>query len=60
MLLFVGTVRKNGQIAICYHSSQPGGRFEQGSAGVSLYNGSYIANHSSVIVVTTNYRLGAL
>lgn len=38
----------------------PGGRFEQGAAGVSLYDGSYLANRSGVIVVTMDYRLGAL
>jgi acetylcholinesterase/cholinesterase len=38
----------------------PGGRFEQGAAGTWLYWGEIVANTSLVIIVTTNYRLGAL
>eukprot|EP01088_Endostelium_zonatum_P003995 TRINITY_DN15207_c0_g1_i1.p1 TRINITY_DN15207_c0_g1~~TRINITY_DN15207_c0_g1_i1.p1 ORF type:complete len:542 (-),score=82.74 TRINITY_DN15207_c0_g1_i1:23-1648(-) len=38
----------------------PGGRFEQGEAGVTLYSGSYFANKTNVITVVANYRLGAL
>ena len=38
----------------------PGGRFEQGGSGVSLYDGSYIANTSNTILVTLNYRFGVL
>lgn len=38
----------------------PGGRFEQGSSGSVLYDGSLITNRSGVILVTANYRLGAL
>jgi carboxylesterase type B len=37
-----------------------GGGFFQGAAGVVLYDGRFIANASDVIVVTANYRLGAL
>lgn len=37
----------------------PGGRFEQGEAGSPLYYGETIVN-ASVIMVTINYRLGAL
>jgi carboxylesterase type B len=38
----------------------PGGRYEQGGAGVDLYNGSLLASHADIVVVTTNYRLGVL
>lgn len=38
----------------------PGGRFEQGTAGVVLYNSSYVVNRTNVVIVTLNYRLGAL
>lgn len=38
----------------------PGGRFEQGGAGVILYNSSLVVNRTNVIIVTINYRLGAL
>eukprot|EP00003_Mantamonas_plastica_P005672 TRINITY_DN145_c0_g1_i1.p1 TRINITY_DN145_c0_g1~~TRINITY_DN145_c0_g1_i1.p1 ORF type:complete len:415 (-),score=159.32 TRINITY_DN145_c0_g1_i1:44-1288(-) len=38
----------------------PGGRFEQGTAGTLLYNGFRITNESNIILVVTNYRLGAL
>eukprot|EP00042_Codosiga_hollandica_P048698 m.549261 g.549261 ORF g.549261 m.549261 type:complete len:523 (-) comp57724_c1_seq5:59-1627(-) len=38
----------------------PGGRYEQGGAGVPLYNGSFLAAAGNAIVVTTNYRLGVL
>jgi carboxylesterase type B len=38
----------------------PGGRYEQGDAGSSMYSGAFMANHTSTILVTTNYRLGAL
>ena len=37
----------------------PGGRFEQGASDTYLYDGRYIVQHN-VILVTTNYRLGAL
>lgn len=37
-----------------------GGRFEQGSEGVELYNGQRIAGANSVVVVTVNYRIGVL
>ncbi len=32
----------------------------QGYSAAPLYDGSYLANHSNIIVVTMNYRLGAL
>jgi hypothetical protein len=35
-----------------------GGRYEQGSEGVELYDGQVMANASNVIVVTANYRSG--
>eukprot|EP00003_Mantamonas_plastica_P005673 TRINITY_DN145_c0_g1_i2.p1 TRINITY_DN145_c0_g1~~TRINITY_DN145_c0_g1_i2.p1 ORF type:complete len:559 (-),score=166.70 TRINITY_DN145_c0_g1_i2:41-1693(-) len=38
----------------------PGGRFEEGTAHIDLYNGEVLANTSGVIVVVINYRLGAL
>ena len=38
----------------------PGGRYEQGGAGVPLYDGAYLAQHGNMVVVTTNYRLGVL
>lgn len=37
-----------------------GGRFEQGAAGMYLYSGIDMVNVSNAIIVTTNYRLGAL
>ena len=37
-----------------------GGRYEQGSAGVELYDGRMLANLTNIVVVTVNYRLGAL
>lgn len=38
----------------------PGGRYLQGAAGMSLYDGSVLAKEQNVVVVTTNYRLGVL
>ena len=32
----------------------------QGHSDFPLYDGSYLASHSNIIVVTMNYRLGAL
>ena len=32
----------------------------QGYSGGGLYDGQYIANTTNTIVVTTNYRLGAI
>ena len=32
----------------------------QGYSASKLYDGSYLASHSNIIVVTMNYRLGAL
>ncbi|XP_072042437.1 cAMP-regulated D2 protein-like [Amphiura filiformis] len=37
-----------------------GGNFQSGGAGVILYDARYIANISQVVVVSINYRLGAL
>lgn len=37
-----------------------GGRFEQGTGGCDLYSGHYLTPHSNIVVVTPNYRLGAL
>jgi carboxylesterase type B len=37
----------------------PGGRYEQGGASTQLYNGTFLANSTGVILVTSNYRLGA-
>ena len=37
-----------------------GGRYEQGSASDILYDGSFMANASGVIIVTANYRIGVL
>jgi carboxylesterase type B len=37
-----------------------GGRYEQGSTGVELYDGQLLANITSAVVVTANYRIGAL
>lgn len=37
-----------------------GGRYEQGSAGVELYDGRSIANLTNTVVVSANYRLGVL
>lgn len=38
----------------------PGGRFEQGDGGSSIYRAYFLANHTQTIVITVNYRLGAL
>jgi len=38
----------------------PGGNFQQGTSGTTLYDGRFIANTTGVIVITINYRLGAL
>eukprot|EP01100_Stratorugosa_tubuloviscum_P003058 TRINITY_DN1724_c0_g1_i3.p1 TRINITY_DN1724_c0_g1~~TRINITY_DN1724_c0_g1_i3.p1 ORF type:complete len:535 (+),score=239.08 TRINITY_DN1724_c0_g1_i3:64-1668(+) len=38
----------------------PGGNFQQSGADIILYDGWYICNTSQTILVTTNYRLGAL
>ncbi|EGG23913.1 putative cholinesterase [Cavenderia fasciculata] len=38
----------------------PGGRFEQGSAASTLYIGDTMVSSAEAIVVTINYRLGAL
>ena len=38
----------------------PGGRFEQGASDTYLYDGRYLVQMRQVIVVTVNYRLGAL
>uniref|UniRef100_A0A7S1GE85 Carboxylic ester hydrolase n=1 Tax=Bicosoecida sp. CB-2014 TaxID=1486930 RepID=A0A7S1GE85_9STRA len=38
----------------------PGGRYLQGAAGMPLYDGSTLATEQNIIVVTTDYRLGAL
>eukprot|EP01133_Synstelium_polycarpum_P008932 gene8932-10471_t len=38
----------------------PGGRFEQGAASSVLYNAETMVSSADVIVVTINYRLGAL
>jgi len=37
-----------------------GGGFYQGSGGDELYDGATLARHARAIVVTSNYRLGAL
>jgi carboxylesterase type B len=37
-----------------------GGNFLRGYSGGFLYDGQYIANTSSTVVVTVNYRLGAI
>lgn len=37
-----------------------GGNFLRGYSGGGLYDGQYIANSSSTVVVTINYRLGAI
>ncbi len=37
-----------------------GGRFVGGAAGVTLYSADILANTSDTVVVTLNYRLGAL
>ncbi|GCF09541.1 carboxylesterase/lipase family protein [Dictyobacter arantiisoli] len=37
-----------------------GGSFVMGSGSQSLYNGSAFATHGDIVVVTLNYRLGAL
>jgi len=37
-----------------------GGNFIQGGSGTVLYNGDYLCNASSVVVVVIQYRLGAL
>ncbi|KAL9651712.1 hypothetical protein ABK040_009327 [Willaertia magna] len=38
----------------------PGGHFEQGTPGCPLYDSTYIANQTNVIVVVAAYRLGSL
>ncbi|KYQ90474.1 putative cholinesterase [Tieghemostelium lacteum] len=38
----------------------PGGRFEMGAANTVIYNSTVVVNTTSVIMVTINYRLGAL
>jgi acetylcholinesterase/cholinesterase len=38
----------------------PGGRFEQGAAGTWIYYADLWVNKTNIIVVTINYRLGAL
>jgi len=38
----------------------PGGHFEQGSAGTWVYWGDRLVNQSNVVLITINYRLGAL
>ncbi|EDQ84403.1 uncharacterized protein MONBRDRAFT_30292 [Monosiga brevicollis MX1] len=47
---------RNASVLVWIH----GGRFEQGSEGVELYDARYIANFSNTVVVTINYRLGVL
>eukprot|EP00456_Euglypha_rotunda_P044862 TRINITY_DN3546_c0_g1_i12.p1 TRINITY_DN3546_c0_g1~~TRINITY_DN3546_c0_g1_i12.p1 ORF type:complete len:169 (-),score=37.22 TRINITY_DN3546_c0_g1_i12:39-545(-) len=37
-----------------------GGNFIQGAGGTPIYNSTYIAATQNVIVITINYRLGAL
>jgi hypothetical protein len=37
-----------------------GGHFDQGAGGVTLYDGGNVARKGEVILVTFNYRLGAL
>ena len=37
-----------------------GGAFFQGSASIALYDGQFLANWTNSIVVTGDYRLGAL
>ena len=38
----------------------PGGAFVGGTAGVPLYDGARLAARGDVVVVTVNYRVGAL
>jgi cholinesterase len=38
----------------------PGGHFDMGTAGCQLYEGRYFAQKGKVVLVTINYRLGAL
>jgi len=38
----------------------PGGHFDQGTSGCSLYDGSNFVSNGSVILVTINYRIGFL
>jgi len=38
----------------------PGGNFQQGTAGFDFYDGRFMVQRGNVIVVTVNYRLGAL
>ena len=46
----------NAPILVFFH----GGRFEQGAAGVDVYNARYLVNSTGVMVVTVNYRLAVL
>ncbi|KAG2389021.1 hypothetical protein C9374_014421 [Naegleria lovaniensis] len=38
----------------------PGGHFEQGTPNSILYDGTFIANKTSIVMVIAGYRLGAL
>jgi len=38
----------------------PGGAFVEGSGGYQLYDGARLASREDAVVVTTNYRIGAL
>nr|CAG4717532.1 unnamed protein product [Naegleria fowleri] len=38
----------------------PGGHFDMGTANCALYDGGYFVGKTNVILVTINYRLGAL
>ncbi|KAL9644928.1 hypothetical protein ABK040_004422 [Willaertia magna] len=38
----------------------PGGHFDMGTANCDLYEGSYFVSKGNVVLVTMNYRLGAL
>jgi len=37
-----------------------GGGFQQGSGGYTMYDGKYLAGQKDVVLVTVNYRIGAL
>ena len=37
-----------------------GGRYEQGSEGVELYDGRNVVENNDIVMVTVNYRLGVL